>query len=258
MTQFPSPEEPDLAGPAIQFSDVNLRYGATQILSNINLKISSGTIHALIGPNGGGKSSLIRCLFGLAPFSGEISIDWIRKKGVIGYVPQALEFDRSLPMTVMDFMVSMISDRPAFLKPEKQTETLILDKLRAVDMADKVTRRMGTLSGGERQRVLMAQSLIPSPSLLVLDEPMAALDDNGVRIFADLMQKLKAEHVTIFWVEHDLAAVKKLADTVTALSRTLLFTGNPEDILQADTILSLFSKASALSAPPQTTGDTHD
>jgi zinc transport system ATP-binding protein len=216
-----------LRGPHIHFKEVSLRYGQSHILDDINLHVSPGQIFSVVGPNGGGKSSLLRCLLGQAPHTGEISLLWPNQPGTVGYVPQALEFDRSLPMTVMDFMRALSSKRPTFLPLKAQDKTRITNALEQVGLSQKANRRMGDLSGGERQRVLMAQSLIPSPDLLILDEPMAALDEAGVQVFQRLIQSLKEEGVTIVWVEHDLAAVRRLADSVVGICQQLLFRGDP-------------------------------
>jgi zinc transport system permease protein len=138
-------------------------------------------VHALVGPNGGGKSSLIKTLLGQMPHQGQLSLHWPGQPGTIGCVPQALEFDRGLPMTVDDFMAAMCQRRPAFLGLSKHYANAIGEALERVGMQDKRKRRMGALSGGERQRVLLAQGLIPAPQLLVLDEPMSALDEAGSR-----------------------------------------------------------------------------
>ncbi|WP_439622623.1 metal ABC transporter ATP-binding protein [Shinella sp.] len=168
-------------GPAIAFEQVSLVLGRTQVLADIDLRIDAGTVHAIVGPNGGGKSSLIRCLLGQAPHAGTIRIDWPGAPGRVGYVPQALEFDRGLPMTVMDFLSALVANRPAFLSPKASAKAAILAALAEVGMEGKAYRRMGALSGGERQRVMMAQGLTPAPDLLVLDEPMAALDEAGAQ-----------------------------------------------------------------------------
>jgi zinc transport system ATP-binding protein len=228
-------------GPALAFQQVSLTLGRTAILSDITLGIADGCVHALVGPNGGGKSSLVRCLLGQAPHAGAIRIDWPGKPGVIGYVPQALEFDRGLPMTVMDFLAAVASNRPAFLSPRASVKDTILGALALVGMADKAYRRMGALSGGERQRVLIAQGMMPAPDLLVLDEPMAALDEAGAAMFAGLIENLKESGVTVLWVEHDLAAVRRLADRVIGLNRTVLFDGSPQTELTPERVMALFS-----------------
>lgn len=229
------------SGPAIVFDRVSLVLGRTEVLSEVSFRAEPGTVHAIVGPNGGGKSSLIRCLLGQAPHTGAIAIDWPREPGRIGYVPQALEFDRGLPMTVMDFLAALVANRPAFLSPKASVKAMILAALTEVGMEGKAGRRMGALSGGERQRVMMAQGLMPAPDLLVLDEPMAALDEAGARIFEQLINTLKARGTSIVWVEHDLAAVRRLADRVTGLSRIVLFDGLPEAELTPERVLALFS-----------------
>ncbi len=228
-------------GPAVVFEDVSLVLGRTDILCEVALRVEPGTLHAIVGPNGGGKSSLIRCLLGQAPHTGTIRIDWPEGPGRIGYVPQALEFDRGLPMTVMDFLAALVANRPAFLTPKASVKATILAALAEVGMEGKAGRRMGALSGGERQRVMMAQGLMPAPDLLILDEPMAALDEAGARIFERLAGMLTARGTTILWVEHDLAAVRRLAGRVTGLSRSVLFDGAPEAELTPERVLALFS-----------------
>lgn len=230
-----------MSGPAIAFSDVGLTLGRTEILREVRFGIGPGAVHAVVGPNGGGKSSLVRALLGQAPHTGEIAIDWPGAVGVTAYVPQALDLDRGLPMTVMDALAAMTARRPAFLKPSARDRGLILDALARVGMADKATRLVGALSGGERQRALMAQALIPEPDLLVLDEPMAALDEAGVAAFEALIGELKARRATVLWIEHDLAAVRRLATRVTGLNRLVLFDGAPEAELVPERLLTLFS-----------------
>ncbi len=227
--------------PTIVFDNVQLTLGGTTILKQINLRLDAGKTHALIGPNGGGKSSLIRALLGQVPHTGHIHFQWPQQEGRLGYVPQALEFDRSLPMTVMDFMVSLQSTKPAFFRQKHAFYQTILNALERVGMSDKAQRRMGALSGGERQRVMMAQGLMPEPSVLILDEPMAALDDTGAQVFEALLQSLKDKGTTLLWIEHDLSAIKRLADTVTGLRQTIRLHGAPDKALSTDALLSLFS-----------------
>ncbi|WP_434648477.1 metal ABC transporter ATP-binding protein [Pseudomonas sp. D1-2] len=229
------------AGPLIEFIDISLELGRTTILDNVGLQIQPGSIHALVGPNGGGKSSLIKTLLGQMPHKGRLSLQWPGEPGVIGYVPQALEFDRGLPMTVDDFMAAMCQRRPAFLGLSKQYTGAIGQALERVGMQDKRKRRMGALSGGERQRVLLAQGLIPSPQLLVLDEPMSALDEAGIQVFERLLQDWRQAGITVLWIEHDLEAVGRLADRVTGLNRRVLFDGPPRQTLTPERLLTLFS-----------------
>jgi zinc transport system ATP-binding protein len=232
-------------GPGIHFEGVKLTLGRTIILDDVSFRVSPGSVHALVGPNGGGKSSLIKTLLGQMPHSGRLSLEWSQPPahaaGVIGYVPQALEFDRGLPMTVDDFMAAMCQRRPAFLGLSRHYATAIGEALERVGMQDKRKRRMGALSGGERQRVLLAQGLIPAPQLLVLDEPMSALDEAGIQVFERLLGEWSRSGVTVLWIEHDLAAVKRLAERVTGLNRRVLFDAPPVLALTPERLLTLFS-----------------
>ncbi|KJZ46038.1 manganese ABC transporter ATP-binding protein [Pseudomonas fluorescens] len=229
------------SGPMLDFADVSLALGRTTILDQVTFKVRPGSVHALVGPNGGGKSSLIKTLLGQMPHQGRLSLQWPAGPGTIGYVPQALEFDRGLPMTVEDFMAAMCQRRPAFLGLSKHYAPAIGEALEWVGMQDKRKRRMGALSGGERQRVLLAQGLIPPPQLLVLDEPMSALDEAGIQVFERLLGDWRAAGITVLWIEHDLEAVGRLADHVTGLNRRVLFDATPQQALTPERLLTLFS-----------------
>ncbi|MGB3122716.1 MAG: metal ABC transporter ATP-binding protein [Pseudomonas sp.] len=228
-------------GPTLDFDNVSLTLGRTVILDNVSFQVQPGSIHALVGPNGGGKSSLIKTLLGQTPHQGHLRLHWPSTVGTVGYVPQALEFDRGLPMTVDDFMAAMCQRRPAFLGLSKHYAAAIGDALERVGMQDKRKRRMGALSGGERQRVLLAQGLIPAPQLLVLDEPMSALDEAGIQVFERLLNDWRLAGITVLWIEHDLEAVGRLADRVTGLNRRVLFDATPKEALTPDRLLNLFS-----------------
>ncbi len=229
-------------GPAIHFERVGLQLGGNCILSNVDFSVEPGTIHCIIGPNGGGKSSLVRCLLGQMPHTGTIRIGW-GTGNVIGYVPQSLDFDRTLPMTVKDFMAMICQNRPAFCGLGRKYGPIVEHALKMVGMEGKRQRPFGALSGGERQRVLLAQGLIPKPDLLVLDEPGTGLDKAGASIMRDLLADLKERGVTILMIHHDLAEVRDMADSVTCINRNLVFSGEPEVELTPEKILNVFSPA---------------
>ncbi len=230
------------AGPGIVFDAVDLTLGHTAILQRVSLRVQAGSVHALVGPNGGGKSSLFKALLGQAPHRGQIRLDWPGERpGVVGYVPQALAFDAGLPMTVLDFMGAMCQRSPVFLGLSRRWKAPVEAALARVGMLEKASRRMGALSGGERQRVLLAQALIPAPDLVLLDEPMAALDEAGMKTFESLLQQWRDSRVTVLWIEHDLDAVTRLADRVSGLSRRVLFDGPAAQTLTPERVLALFS-----------------
>jgi zinc transport system ATP-binding protein len=227
-------------GPAIRFGNVGLTLGGNEILHDINFTVEPGQIHCIIGPNGGGKTSLIRSLLGQMPHSGDIRIDWPQGR-CTGYVPQILDFDRDLPMTVDDFMAIISQDRMAVFGLAKRNRHAVDEALAMVGIAEKRRRRVGELSGGERQRMLFAQALIPFPDLLVLDEPLAGVDGAGAGIISELVADLSRRGVTVVWIHHDLAEVKRIADKVTCVNRTISFSGHPDDVLNRESLLEVFS-----------------
>ena len=170
-------------GPSISLNDVGLRYENNIVLQDISVSLDAGKCHVIMGPNGGGKTSLLRSILGLTPFKGEINVNWTDSKGKIGYVPQKATFEPSLPLTVLDFILLNQSRSPLFFNFNKKHKVKALAQLARLGMADRAMFRMGQLSGGEQQRVLFAQALLDNPDLLILDEPTNGMDDQGVRYF---------------------------------------------------------------------------
>ena len=125
-----------MQGPSIEFEDVNLNLGNTRILEDISFAVRAGEIHCIVGANGGGKTSLVRTMLGQMPHSGKISIQWADNQ-TIGYVPQTLEFDKTLPVTVLDFMAMACQRRPVFLGVSRPPRTEIDEVLARVGMAEK-------------------------------------------------------------------------------------------------------------------------
>ena len=239
-----------MRGPGIRFEHVGLALGGTQIQHDVNFSIAPGTIHCVIGPNGGGKTSLIRSILGQMPHTGSIAISWGDNR-TIGYVPQALDFDKTLPVTVNDFMAMVCQKtRPAFIGLSKANRVRAGAALDRVGLVGKSKRKLGSLSGGERQRVLFAQALIPEPGLLVLDEPMASMDEIGAERFVEVIQELAREGVTVVWIAHDLAQVRELASGVTCINRTALFSGPPSEVLADLSVEVLFSQVLSVAAEP--------
>ena len=170
----------------------------------------------MIGRNGAGKTTLLKAILGQTPYSGRISYFNCQGKRIdrprIGYVPQFLAFDRSTPVTVEDLFCANQSRIPVWMshgkKRQKEAESL-LEKVGGTGLFRK---KLGALSGGELQRVLLAFALDPLPDLLLLDEPVSAVDRKGVGVFYDLVTSLRSEyHMPVILVSHDLGHVKKYA-----------------------------------------------
>ena len=228
-----------MQGPSIEFERVNLTLGATTILEDVSFKVRAGTIHCIVGANGGGKTSLVRSLLGQMPHSGSIRIEW-RESRVIGYVPQTLDFDKSLPITVGDFMAMATQRRPVFLGVSRAHRAEIESTLDRLGLPGKRKTKLGSLSGGERQRVLLGQALIPEPALLVLDEPTTGLDVAGREILERTIVEFVKAGGTVIWINHDIAQVGEVADALTYIDRKVLLDGAPREALATGIAAHLF------------------
>jgi len=229
-------------GPSVHVENLSLRLGASQILNKLNVTIAAGSIHCFIGPNGGGKTSTLRSLLGQMPHQGSIRFAWHDDNHTIGYVPQLIELERTLPLTINDFLTLVSQNHPAFTGTRKQVRGTIDNALQQVGLADKSKYMIGSLSGGERQRLLFAQALIPEPALLVLDEPMTSLDEGGTRQFEALITKMHKDGATILWINHDLDQVARMADELTVIDRSVLASGPLATTLTDDMKRGVFSR----------------
>jgi zinc transport system ATP-binding protein len=228
-----------MKGPTIEFDRVNLTLGATSILEDVTFTVRAATVHCIVGANGGGKTSLVRSLLGQMPHSGRISIQWGDSRA-IGYVPQTLDFDKSLPVTVGDFMALATQRRPVFFGVSKARRAEIGGTLERLGLSGKRNAKLGSLSGGERQRVLLAQALIPEPALLVLDEPTTGLDLAGKAILQRTIVEFARAGGTAVWINHDIAQVGEVADALTYIDRKVLLDGTPRDALATGAAARLF------------------
>lgn len=226
-------------GIQIDIENLNLTLSSNKILKNINLTIKSGEIHCLVGPNGGGKTSLLRCILGQMPFEGSITMSYENEK-IIGYVPQVLDFEKTLPINVEDFMAMTCQSKPCFFGLSSYHKNHVTELLKKLGVYEKRKRLLGNLSGGERQRVLLAQALHPTPNLLILDEPLTGIDKLGEEYFKEIILELKKLGITILWIHHNLTQVRELADTVTCIKQEILFSGDPKVELSDDKILRIF------------------
>jgi len=224
----------------LSVKDCSVNLGGSQILAGVTWEVKSGALHALIGPNGAGKTTMIRCIMGGMPHQGEIRIRF-QGDGRIGYVPQLLEFDHTLPITVGDFFSITLKNKPIFFGQGRKVRKRAVEALKLTESDHLIDRLIGGLSGGELRRVLLSQALIPLPELLVLDEAASNVDEFGARIFEDLLLRLKEEHnLTILMVSHDLSMIRRTADWVTGINRTVSFDGPAQTFCNLKKIDELF------------------
>jgi zinc transport system ATP-binding protein len=199
----------------LEISGLTLRPGDQALLTNFSLTVARGSLHAIVGPNGAGKTTLLAAVLGLVPFTGRIVAHWAGR-GRIGYVPQQFQVDRTLPVTVADFLALTRQQRPVCIGVGAATRTRISLLLNRVGLAGFEDRPLSVLSGGELRRALLANALDPLPELLILDEPLSGLDEAGARWLDDTLVSLKGE-ITTLMVSHDADQVRRIADRVTVL-----------------------------------------
>jgi len=148
-----------------------------------------------------------------------------------------------MPTTVYDLFASLISNKPVWLKKDAQIEKKIVSSLKIFGADILIDKSIGDLSGGELQRVLLAIATFDEPNLLILDEPVSGIDKNGTKIFFELINKLKKEYdMSIILVSHDLDLVKKYADRVVLLDKTVLKAGTPEEVFKSSYFEKVFGE----------------
>ena len=194
---------------SIEMKNISVISGEDTLLDNVNLTFHCGELTALIGKNGAGKTTLLKTLLGERHYKGKISFTdhhgTVLPVPKIGYVPQHLDFDKSMPVSVADFIAAAKGGNAVwFGKNKKMKESIqkMLDDMECGYLAD---RRLGALSGGELQRVLLALATDPVPDLLVLDEPVSGVDVAGLDLFYKRIMELRDEqHMAVLLVSHDL------------------------------------------------------
>lgn len=229
-----------------KIENMNISKGNEEILKNINLHIHCGELTALIGQNGAGKSTLLKALIGENSYTGELTfIDGNRKlarKPIIGYVPQKLDFDLSSPISVLDLFAAIESNRPVYLPHTKSIKEKCVESLKKVEGEELINKRLGVLSGGELQRVLLALALEPTPDILLLDEPVSGIDQNGLKLFYKIVSYLRSNYdLSIILVSHDFNLVSKYADCVAFLNnKTIECIGTPREVFTNKKVIDVF------------------
>jgi len=215
--------------PLISAESVSVALGGNEILSNVSLSIQKGEIVTVVGPNGSGKSTLLRTLIGaVAPRSGRVT----RAPGLrIGYVPQALLIDATLPLTVARFLCL----------PRRRSLQEVTNALAVAGLPDLHERQMTALSGGQFQRVLLARALLDDPQLLLLDEPTQGLDQPGSAAFYQQIEDVRERTgCAILMVSHELHVVMSASDRVICLNRHICCEGAPAHVATAPEYRALF------------------
>lgn len=216
----------------VKLEDVWVHYDGVPILEGINLSVEQNDFLGLIGPNGGGKTTLLKVILGLVtPSRGRVLVlgkPPERSRGKIGYVPQHNLFDRDFPVSVWEAVLMGRYGKAGLLRRYHQADRRIAETaLQTVGMLDYRNQQIGKLSGGEQQRVFIARALVSEPRLLLLDEPTASVDPAMQTEFYELLERLKMQ-MAIILVSHDISAVSIYVDKIACLNRELYYHGLKE------------------------------
>ena len=212
--------------PVVEFKDVGFSYDRVEVLKDINLDINEDEFFGLIGPNAGGKSTLLKLMLGvLVPDRGRIRVLGQESREVrsrVGYVPQFPSFRRDFPITVQDVVVmGRLGVSTMIGGYNKADRKCARDAMKALELEKIAGRQVNTLSGGQVQRMLIARALASEPEILILDEPTANIDIKAEEDIFALLKKYK-EHMTIIVVSHDIGFISAYVDRVGCLNRTLV------------------------------------
>ncbi len=232
----------DPAKTAILLEHVGIRIGGNVILDDVCAHVPAGSSTALVGPNGAGKTSLTLAVLGQFPHKGTITFPATEHRiPRFGFVPQKLQFDRDMPITVLDYLAAGIQKLPLFFGTKRSVKMqieAILDELECRNLTD---RRFGALSGGEMQRVLLAQALLQNPEILVLDEPTSGIDFKGGQICCELLNRVRQDRgFTQLMISHDLATVAAHATHVICLNHSVRAEGAPRKVLTHEVLTETF------------------
>ena len=209
----------------VKIEDLDFAYNGETVLKGVNLTVRQKDFIAIIGPNGGGKTTLLKLILGLLiPDRGTIQIDSQapQKASVnIGYVPQNIPMSQKFPITAIDVvLMGKLNPKKRFSRQSAANRRDALAALERMEMAAYVDKKIGTLSGGQRQRVFIARALVTQPSILLLDEPTTNIDTKGQADFFRLLKELNKE-MTILMVSHDLLAVSSYVKSVACVNKRL-------------------------------------
>jgi len=237
--------------PIIEVKDVSFAYNGNSVLEHVSFKIERGDYVGIVGPNGGGKTTLLKILVGLlSAQSGSVLVEGVpigsfETKYKIGYVPQRISQDNaSFPATVYEVVESgRVPQMGMWARFGTEDRNAIDKALQVAGIIGLKNVLVSSLSGGQRQRVYVARALATQPEILILDEPFVGIDVSAQKDFYSFLKKLnEEEHLTILFVSHDVDMITEEVKSVLCLNRGLLCFGRPELLHEGNMIESLYGK----------------
>ncbi|MFD2045123.1 metal ABC transporter ATP-binding protein [Ornithinibacillus salinisoli] len=226
--------------PIIAMKKIGYTYEQKQVLDNINFVLPRGSFMGLIGPNGGGKTTLIKLILGLMkPDQGSITlfnepIEKFKAWNKIGFVSQkSNSFNKGFPATVYEVVSMGLTAKVGYFKFfNSKHKAKILHAIDLVGMREYTYENVGNLSGGQQQRVFIARALVSDPELLILDEPTVGVDYENVQRFYELLHQLNTQQqITLLLVTHDTGTMTEYATNIACLNKSLHFHGDPKEYL---------------------------
>lgn len=210
--------------PIVQVSNVTAGYGSEVVLRDVSLTIFENDFIGIVGPNGGGKTTLLKLLIGqLKPFSGEVRYSSGRGESLFGYLPQAGQIDKTFPITVMEVVLSgLLANQGLFGRYGRKHRDNAIRHMRATGIDHLKSKSIGALSGGQLQRVLLCRALISDPKLLILDEPNTYVDSKFEGELYELLKELN-KRMAIVIVSHDLGTITSYVKTIACVNGTLFY-----------------------------------
>ncbi|RJP17743.1 MAG: metal ABC transporter ATP-binding protein [Candidatus Abyssobacteria bacterium SURF_5] len=220
----------------LEVRNLTVKYNDHVILNNLNYYVKPGEIVAIIGPNGSGKTTMLKALLGLIPYQGKVLIFGRAPKfalNEIGYVPQRFDFDKTFPLTVSEFLGFVRLTTPQWRE----------EVLHEVGVTHFLDKRIGELSGGQMQRTLIAKALLKEPKLLLLDEATSGVDMAAEMTFFELVEHLNKTHnLTIMLISHEVNMVYSFATQILCLNRDLVCDGRPKEAITKEVLQKLYGK----------------
>lgn len=214
--------------------------GTEPVIQGVSFELKKGEAIAIIGPNGSGKTSILLGILGIIPYKGEIILntEMKKKENAVGYLPQKLEINKSLAVTVRDFLMLNINS-----KNKDEKTKIIKEMLVFLHSEDLINKQFIHLSRGQTQRILFIASLLNNPEMLLLDEPTTGADPSAEEtIYHHIMELKETKNMGIIFVSHDLSIVHKLADKVLCLNKQMICFGEPNEALNESVLKKLYGE----------------
>ena len=208
----------------VSLKKVSVQYDETHALERVSLDIYPDDFLGVIGPNGGGKTTLVKAILGTIPYNGEVTYSpTISERGhrLIGYLPQQAEFDRAFPISVIEVVMSGLQAEKGLLKRYSSADReRAIQLLEMAGIADIAERQISEISGGQMQRALLCRAVILEPKLLILDEPTNFVDNQFENELYTLLHRLN-ERMAIVMVSHDLGTITSVVKSIVCVNRTV-------------------------------------